>query len=376
MSSSQLYVEKELFRKLLPLLQHHFNKFREKHGNDNREGFMMELKRLQLLDETEMKRITDIYLLPDAPCLIWLIEWWLTFAARKLYADYGDDYLHDFPYVLIHPYLFIGKLFQCIANQWAGRIASSSSDPTASGYMMKAMEMDAFLRQCLMEQLERHIPISPRTSLRGGGTWRADMERLHKKIWNGSPELRPYISYHDKWFSPMPVGPSSSSSVAELLRPELKQLNRLLSALNTRLSPALPRLDPLLSAAQGPAPALAPPPPATVSLPLPRPPAGPQGPLQDPPAPPQPALPALRDPAVSRGGGGGSRKAKQREAEYEDEHEPSASSSDDDEPVVEEKKSISMKMSSKSSNSAKAKEAEVDDDDDDQDYREDDDDSD
>lgn len=191
-------VTKQLYRVLLPLLVARFMHFREKHGKD-REGFVMELKRLNVLDEPEMERITHGYFLSKEPTLIWLIEWTLTYDMRQVFDVYGIG--PDFPYVLIHPYRFIGHLFQVIAGQWLIK----------QGAELTVHEMDKFLKVCLQEHLERNVPIVPHNStgpVERNKDWRAQMFELHQRLWSEFPDLRDYIRYHVKWFQKQDALPS------------------------------------------------------------------------------------------------------------------------------------------------------------------------
>lgn len=206
-------VEHELYRKLLPLIHTQFSGFREKHAV-NDEGFVMELKRLNVLDESEMRRMTHAYFLPKIPCLVWLLEWTVSFQFRDLYAGYGiDEFVGDFPYVVMDPYAFLGHLFQTIARQWLNHIQEKRKID------MPIYELDAFLRTCLKEQLEASIPVVPYFVLlqcqsqpgANSRSWYQKCERVHKRLWNLHPEIRPYIRFHEAIFRQYSSNPHDNS---------------------------------------------------------------------------------------------------------------------------------------------------------------------
>ncbi len=199
-------VKKHLFRELLPLLQSRFLRFREKHAN-NREGFIMELKRLNVMDENEMRIMTHAYFLTKVPTLVWLIEWTLTIYMRQVFSAY--EWHEPFPYVIVDPYVFLGHLFQCIASQWLMLLQDTNAKE------MTIHELDKFLKTCLQEHLERNVPIVPHNSVRRTSRaedWYQEMKHVHDRLWNSFTDIRPYIPYHKKWFSDHDASSSSSSS--------------------------------------------------------------------------------------------------------------------------------------------------------------------
>lgn len=226
-------VSKQLYRRLLPLLVTRFMRFKEKHGAD-REGFVMELKRLNVLDEPEMERITNGYFLSKEPTLIWLIEWTLTYEMRQVFEVYGM--VPDFAYVLVHPYKFIGHLFQVIAGQW---LISGGADMTVH-------EMDKFLKVCLQEHLERNVPIVPHNTVgpvERTKDWRSEMLELHQRLWSEFPDLRPYIRYHEKWFQ-APPSAVDKSTLAKDIRHLGKAISELADCLKKSPSPPAPAPSP------------------------------------------------------------------------------------------------------------------------------------
>lgn len=223
----QFLVTKQLYRQLLPLLATRFMRFVEKHGG-NREGFVMELKRLNVLDDPEMQSITDGYFLSKVPALIWLIEWTLTYEMRQVYEVYGTT--PDFPYVIIHPYKFIGHLFQIIAGQW---LMSNGAEKTVH-------DMDKFLKICLQEHLERNVPIVPHNvagpidrTIRDG---RSKMLELHQSLWSEFPDLRPYIRYHEKWFQQQQADVPNNHNHNNHLGKDIKLLNKAITDLSLALT--------------------------------------------------------------------------------------------------------------------------------------------
>lgn len=237
-------ITRQLYRKILPLIVNRFMRFKEKHGSD-KEGFVMELKRLNVLDEPEMERMTHGYFLNKEPTLVWLIEWTLIYEMRKLFDTlYGVGGL-DFPYIVVNPYKFIGHLFQVVASQWL----------ITQGADMSIQEMDKFLKECLREHLERNVPIVPHIALGPSSrhkNWREENLQLHQRLWSDFPDLRPYIHYHDDWFR-RSTTPDSKTPVQQdpQLTKELRQLTDSIKQL--LLQPPSPQ--------QQPAPQQLPPPP-------------------------------------------------------------------------------------------------------------------
>lgn len=219
-------VTKHLYRELMPLLMTHFLQFKEKN-----EGFVNELQRLNVLDETEMRRLSHSFFFPRIPTLVWLIEWTLTYAMRKVFDVYG--WHEPFPYVIIDPYLFLGQLFQVIAAQWLILIQSNSSKQD-----MNVHELDKFLKTCMQEHLDRWVPIVPHNVVRRTKQqhedWHKKMHQLHTRLWINFPFLREYIGYHQEWFKKFEQGdslllPSSNASTSTVSTEALNKSIKLLT---------------------------------------------------------------------------------------------------------------------------------------------------